>query len=90
VFVAPKFIGTATFRFIRPAWLAHTLARGLDWLTSIFPDHITEVSPELRTWLVDQRVPAAKVDMVPAGIEPEMFNHSEPEKFRQKYQLNGR
>jgi 1,2-diacylglycerol 3-alpha-glucosyltransferase len=80
----------AGYRFIRPAWLAHGLARGLDWFTPIFPNHITAVSPELRTWFIDQGVPAAKVDFVPAGIEPELFGHSEPEKFRQKYQLDGR
>jgi glycosyltransferase involved in cell wall biosynthesis len=28
--------------------------------------------------------------MVPAGIEPELFDHPKPEKLRQKYQLNGR
>jgi 1,2-diacylglycerol 3-alpha-glucosyltransferase len=80
----------AGYRFIRPAWLAHGLARGLDWFTPIFPDHITAVSHDLRTWFIDQGVPAAKVDVVPAGIEPELFDHPEPEKFRQRYQLNGR
>jgi 1,2-diacylglycerol 3-alpha-glucosyltransferase len=80
----------AGYRFIRPAWLAHGLARSLDWFTPIFPNHITAVSPELRTWFIDQGVPAAKVDMVPAGIEPELFDHPEPEKFRQRYQLDGR
>jgi glycosyltransferase involved in cell wall biosynthesis len=80
----------AGYRFIRPAWLAHGLARGLDWFTPIFPDHITAVSHDLRTWFIDHGVPAAKVDVVPAGIEPELFDHPEPEKFRQRYQLNGR
>ncbi len=80
----------ASYRFIRPAWLAHSLARGLDWFTPIFPDHITAVSPELRQWFIDHRVPAAKVDMVPAGIEPELFDHPEPEKFREQYKLAGR
>ena len=28
--------------------------------------------------------------MVPAGIEPHLFDHPRPEKFRQQYQLNGR
>ena len=79
----------AGYRFIRPAWLAHGLARGLDWFTPIFPDHITAVSPELRDWFVTHGVPAAKVDMVPAGIEPDLFDHPAPEKFRQQYQLNG-
>lgn len=80
----------AGYRFIRPAWLAHGIARGLDWFTPIFPDHITAVSPELRDWFVEHGVPARKVDMIPAGIEPELFDHPQPEKFREKYQLNGR
>lgn len=80
----------ASYRFIRPAWLAHGLARGLDWFTPIFPNHITAVSPELRTWFIDNGVPAAKVDMVPAGIEPELFDHPQPEKLRQRHQLDNR
>ncbi|MBA3607969.1 MAG: glycosyltransferase family 4 protein [Chthoniobacterales bacterium] len=80
----------AGYRFIRPAWLAHGIARALDWFIPIFPDHITAVSPELRNWFIQHRVPAAKVDMIPAGIEPEMFDNPEPEKFRQQYQINDR
>jgi len=80
----------AGYNFIRPAWLAHGLAHGLDWFTPIFPDHITAVSPELREWFLKNGVRAAKVDMVPAGIEPDLFDHPEPEKFRQQYKLDGR
>ncbi len=80
----------AGYRFIRPAWLAHGLARGLDWFTPIFPDHITAVSPELRDWFVEHGVPAAKVDMVPAGIEPGLFDHPAPERFREKFHLSDR
>jgi glycosyltransferase involved in cell wall biosynthesis len=80
----------AGYRFIRPAWLAHCVARALDWFIPIFPDHITAVSPELKDWFVDHGVPARKVDMVPAGIEPEMFDNPAPEKFRQEHQINGR
>src|SRR6266550_8602380 len=80
----------AGYNFIRPAWLAHGIAHGLDWFTPIFPDHITAVSPELRQWFLENGVRATKVDMVPAGIEPDLFDHPEPEKFRQQYQLDGR
>jgi len=80
----------AGYRFIRPAWLAHGLARGLDWFIPIFPDHITAVSPELREWFIEQGVSPARIDMVPAGIEPELFDHPEPEKFRDHYPINGR
>jgi 1,2-diacylglycerol 3-alpha-glucosyltransferase len=80
----------AGYRFIRPAWLARELARGLDWFTPIFPDHITAVSPELKEWFVARGIPEDKVDMVPAGIEPEMFDNPAPEKFREQYQINRR
>ena len=80
----------AGYNFIRPAWLAHFIAHGLDWFTPIFPNHITAVSPELRDWFLKRGIPARKVDMVPAGIEPDLFDHVQPEKFREKYQLNGR
>jgi len=80
----------AGYRFIRPAWLAHGIASALDWFVPIFPNHVTAVSPELRDWFVDHGVAAAKVDMVPAGIEPTMFDNPAPEKFRQQYQINGR
>ena len=79
----------AGYNFIRPAWLAHGIARGLDWFTPIFPDHITAVSPELREWFLKNGVRAAKIDMVPAGIEPDLFDNPEPEKFRKLYQLDG-
>jgi len=78
----------AGYRFIRPAWLANAIARGLDWFTPIFPNHITTVSPELKEWFIEHRVPAGKVDMVPTDIEPEMFDNPTPEKFRQQYQIN--
>ncbi len=80
----------AGYRFIRPAWLAQGIARALDWFIPIFPNHVTAVSPELRDWFVDHGVPPGKIDMVPAGIEPEMFDNPAPEKFRQQYQINGR
>lgn len=80
----------AGYRFIRPAWVANALARALDWFIPIFPDHITAVSPELRAWFIEHGVPERKVDMVPAGIEPDLFDHPEPEKFRAEYALAGR
>lgn len=80
----------AGYSFIRPAWLAHAIARGLDWFVPIFPDHITAVSPELKQWFVEHGTAERKVDMVPAGIVPEMFDHADPEEFRRRYQIDGR
>jgi 1,2-diacylglycerol 3-alpha-glucosyltransferase len=80
----------AGYNFIRPAWLARAIARGLDWFVPIFPDHITAVSPELKQWLIERGTAERKVDMVPAGIVPEMFDNADPEKIRRRHQINGR
>jgi 1,2-diacylglycerol 3-alpha-glucosyltransferase len=80
----------AGYHFIRPAWLARAIARGLDWFVPIFPDHITAVSPELKQWLIEQGTAERKVDMVPAGIVPEMFDNADPEKIRRRHPINGR
>ena len=80
----------AGYGFIRPAWLARAIARGLDWFVPIFPDHITAVSPELRQWLIEQGTAERKVDTIPAGIVPEMFDNADPEKIRHRHPINGR
>jgi len=80
----------AGYRFIRPAWLAHGIARALDWFTPIFPNHITAVSPELRQWFVEHGIPEDKVDMIPAGMRPELFDRATPEKFRARHAIGDR
>jgi 1,2-diacylglycerol 3-alpha-glucosyltransferase len=80
----------AGYGFIRPAWLARAIARALDWFVPIFPDHITAVSPELKQWFVDHGTSERKVDVIPCGISPEMFDNAAPRKFRARYQINDR
>ena len=80
----------AGYGFIRPAWLAHAIAHGLDWFVPIFPDHITAVSPELKQWFVERGTAERKVDMIPAGIVPELFDSADPEKLRRRHRINGR
>ncbi len=79
----------AGYGFIRPAWLARAIAHGLDWFVPIFPDHITAVSPELKQWFIEHGTAGNKVDMVPAGIVPEMFDNADPEKIRRRHPING-
>ena len=78
----------AGYHFIRPAWLAQAIARGLDWFVPIFPDHVTAVSPELKQWFVKRGIAERKLDMIPAGIVPEMFDNADPEKIRRRHQIN--
>ena len=80
----------AGYGFIRPAWLARAIARGLDWFVPIFPDHVTAVSPELKQWFVKRGIPERKLDMIPAGIVPEMFDNADPDKIHRRHEINGR
>ncbi len=80
----------AGYKFIRPAFIANWLAAALDWFIPIFPDRITAVSPDLKDWFVQHGVRESKVDMVPAGIEPDLFDNPQPEKFRDQLPIKGR
>jgi len=80
----------ASYKFIRPAWLAKWFAERLDILVPKFPDRITAVSPELRNWMIAHGVPSKKVQVVPAGIEAELFDNADPERFRSRYPIEGR
>jgi len=80
----------AGYHFIRPAWLARAIARGLDWFVPIFPDRITAVSPELKQWFVKRGIAERKLDMIPAGIVPQMFDNTDPEKIRRRHGIHGR
>ena len=79
-----------TYRFIKPALLAKYLGAALDWFVPIFPDHIVAVTQELYNHLEKHGVPKKKLSMIPCGIIPAMFDHSDPDRFRQKYGLGER
>jgi 1,2-diacylglycerol 3-alpha-glucosyltransferase len=79
----------ATYRSIRPRWLARALGHALDRFVPIFPDHITAVSPELKQWLVKSGVRSEKIDVIPAGIEPKLFDNHSADKFREQYNPEG-
>jgi 1,2-diacylglycerol 3-alpha-glucosyltransferase len=79
----------ASYRFIRPLWLAHALGHTLDRFVPIFPDHITAVSPELKQWLIKAGVRPEKIEVVPAGIEPDLFNNGSIDKFQDHYKVDG-
>ena len=79
----------ATYEFIRPRWLAYAFGRALDWFVPIFPDHITAVSPELKQWLVQSGVRPEKIDVVPAGIDPALFENCSADRFREQYNPGG-
>ena len=77
----------AGYDFIKPRFLANWLAAALDWFVPKPPDFITAVSEELRDDLVRKGKPEAKIDCVPAGVHPELFDGADPQRFRTKLGL---
>ena len=80
----------ASYRFIRPRFLAKWLGAVLDWFVPIFPDHIITVTQELYDYYVKHGVPKRKLSMITSGIDPEMFAQVDPDRFRKKYNLGSR
>jgi 1,2-diacylglycerol 3-alpha-glucosyltransferase len=80
----------ASYRFVRPAFIAKWLGSILDWFVPIFPDHIIAVTQELYDWLANRGVPKKRLSMIPSGITPAMFDHADPIRFRKKYGIGSR
>jgi glycosyltransferase involved in cell wall biosynthesis len=78
------------YRFIRPRPLAILAARILDSLVPRSADHITVVSKELGEFLRSTGIPADRVTIVPAGVNPEMFKHTDPRAVRRRFGIESR
>jgi glycosyltransferase involved in cell wall biosynthesis len=77
----------SSYRFIKPAFLAKWIGAVLDWFVPLFPDHIIAVTQELYNVAAKRGVPKRKLSMITSGIDPDMFDHVDPERFRKKYNL---
>jgi len=77
----------SSYRFIKPAFLGRWIGAVLDWLVPLFPDHIITVTQELYDILAKRGVPKRKLSVITSGIDPDMFDHVDPERFRKKYNL---
>lgn len=77
----------ASYRFIKPAFIAKWLGAFLDWFVLLWPDHIIAVTHELYDDHARRGVPKQKLSMIPSGIDPLMFDHVDPDRFRKKYNL---
>jgi 1,2-diacylglycerol 3-alpha-glucosyltransferase len=80
----------ASYRFIRPKFLANWLGHFLDWFVPPLPDHIIAVTTELYQWLLEHGIKKEKLTMIPCGIRPAMFDHPDRNRFRQKYGIGDR
>jgi len=80
----------ASYRFIKPVFVARWLGAVLDWFVPIFPDHIITVTQELYDYYAKRGVPKRKLSMITSGIDPEMFAQVDPDRFRKQYGLGSR
>lgn len=72
----------SSYDFIKPAFVARWLATFLDWFVPKFSDYILTLTTELLELLAAKGAPRERMVCVPAGVWPEMFQHANPERFR--------
>ena len=77
------------YGFIRPRALASWLAGLLDTYVPRGADQVTVVSKELHAFLVARGVSPKRITLVPAGVNPEMFDGYDPHEIRDRLGLNG-
>jgi glycosyltransferase involved in cell wall biosynthesis len=76
-----------SYGLIRPKALAVGLARLLDTYVPRSADYLTVVSEELRAFVRARGVAPERITVVPAGVNPEMFDGADPSALRQQLQL---
>ena len=77
------------YGFIRPRALASGLARLLDTYVPRGADQVTVVSKELHAFLSARGVDPKRITVVPAGVNPEMFDGSDASPVRARLGLDG-
>lgn len=77
-----------TYNFIKPRWLAVWLGKFLDSIVPRTGDYITVVSDDLKTFLHTKGLKEAKVKVVPAGVNLDMFAQGNQDKIRLRHGLN--
>jgi len=77
------------YGFIRPRALASGIAALLDTYVPRGADQVTVVSKELHAFLVGRGVDPKRITLVPAGVNPEMFDGFDPRLMRDRLGLNG-
>ncbi len=78
------------YGFIRPQSLAVKVAHLLDQWVPRAGDHVTVVSRELLAFLCQRGIPPERMTVVPAGVNPEMFEGNDPTLMRHRHGLGSR
>lgn len=79
-----------SYNFIRPKALAVILARFLDTIVPKMGDYITVVSEELHQFMLEKKISPDMLAIVPAGVNPGMFEGKDPDMMRRRYRIGER
>jgi 1,2-diacylglycerol 3-alpha-glucosyltransferase len=80
----------SSYDFIKPAFIARSLAAVLDWFVPIFPDHIIAITQELYDWFAGRGIRKDKLTLVPLGVRPEMFAKADPTALSLQHNVGSR
>lgn len=80
----------ASYNFIKPAFVARTIAAVLDWIVPLLPDFVIVISQELQDYFAARGFGDDRLAQIPPGIYPAMFAKSDPQRFRDHYSLGSR
>jgi 1,2-diacylglycerol 3-alpha-glucosyltransferase len=79
-----------SYNFIKPAFIARTLASVLDWLVPRLPDFVIVISQELEAYFRANGFGDDRLALIPPGVYPAMFANPDPRRFREQYSLGSR
>ncbi len=80
----------AGYNFIRPRFLAHLLARFLDWIVPRMADHVLVISEALSTFLTRQGIAPDRITTIPLGVVVEQFTGIDPAPVRAQLGIGAR
>jgi len=79
-----------SYGFIRPRAAAVGLARALDFFVPRMADFIIADTAELKTFILSKGVPPERVEVVPSGVNVEMFEGGDGSRIREKLNIGRR
>jgi glycosyltransferase involved in cell wall biosynthesis len=79
-----------TYNFIRPAFVARSLALMLDWIVPLLPDYVIVISKELENYFRARGFGPSRMALIPPGIFPAMFADADRARFREQYLVGSR
>jgi 1,2-diacylglycerol 3-alpha-glucosyltransferase len=79
-----------SYGFIRPRALAVGVANGLDSVVPRVADFVVADTEELRFFILSKGVPPEKVEVVPSGVNVEMFEGGNGARIREKLEIGQR